>query len=146
MSPTMGRARLGPSAGSRSSPLRQLPFFFRSKLSFRFQSYREQTVSRGNEYGRSRWTQAKLQKGEFSNLELKPMNIVRYQRYPQMDLSAVSDRITNMRAEMDRVYNSTFGSSFRSPASLSPCKTALDLYQGKYSFIIHPAPPGLQEA
>src|SRR5260221_1175776 len=89
MSPTIGRGRLRPSAGSRCSPLRQLPFLFRSKLSFRFQAYREPTVSRGNEDGRSRWTQAKLQEGEFTNLELKPMNIVRYQRYPQMDLSAV---------------------------------------------------------
>src|SRR5258708_33057789 len=116
MSYTIGRGGLGPSAGSRCSPLRQLPFLFRSKLSFRFQSYREPTVSRGNEYGRSRWTQAKLQEGEFSNLELKPMNIVRYQRYPQMDLSAVLDRITSMRGEMGRVYNSTFCSSFRFPA------------------------------
>src|SRR5260221_13084162 len=99
MSPTIGRGRLRPSAGSRCSPLRQVPFLFRSKLSFRFQSYREPTVSRGNEYGRSRWTQAKLQKGEFSNLELKPMNIVRYKRNPQMVLSTGLDRITPIRGE-----------------------------------------------
>jgi hypothetical protein len=44
------------------------------------------------------------------------MNIVRYLRYPQSDLSAALDRITSMRAEMDRMYDSTFGSSFRSLA------------------------------
>jgi hypothetical protein len=47
---------------------------------------------------------------------MRPMNIVRYLRYPKSDLSAALDRITSMRAEMDRMYDSTFGSSFRSPA------------------------------
>src|SRR5258708_12228997 len=98
----------------------------------------------GKKYGRSRWTQAKLQEGEFSNLELKPMNIVRYQRYPQMDLSAVLDRITIMRAEMDRVDNSTFGSSFRSPASLSRWNPAVDVSQDKHKLLLIPDRPGSQ--
>ena len=32
------------------------------------------------------------------------MNIVRYQRYPQSDLSVALDRLANMREEMDRVF------------------------------------------
>ena len=39
------------------------------------------------------------------------MQIVRYRHYPQSDLSAALDRLTNMRAEMDWV--------FESPAPLS---------------------------
>ena len=73
------------------------------------------------------------------------MNIVRYQRYPQTDLSAVLDRITSMRAEMDRVYNSTFGSSFRSPASLSRWNPAVDVYQDKDQFIVIAELPGLKK-
>jgi hypothetical protein len=43
------------------------------------------------------------------------MQIVRYRRYPQSDLSAALERLTNMRAEMDRAFEST--SSFSgSPA------------------------------
>ncbi len=69
------------------------------------------------------------------------MNIVRYQRYPQTDLSAVLDRITSMRAEMDRVYNSTFGSSFRSPA----WNPAVDVYQDKDQFVVVAELPGLKK-
>jgi hypothetical protein len=35
------------------------------------------------------------------------MQIVRYGHYPQSDLSAALERLTNMRAEMDRVFEST---------------------------------------
>lgn len=73
------------------------------------------------------------------------MNIVRYQRYPQTDLSAVLDRITSMQAEMDRVYNSTFGSSFRSPASLSRWNPAVDVYQDKDQFVVVAELPGLKK-
>ena len=44
------------------------------------------------------------------------MHIVRYRHYPQSDLSAALDRLINMRAEMDRVFESTIGSFSRSPA------------------------------
>jgi HSP20 family protein len=73
------------------------------------------------------------------------MNIVRYQRYPQMDLSAVLDRITSMRAEMDRVYSSTLGSSSQSPASLSLWNPAVDVYQDKDQFIVVAELPGLKK-
>ena len=39
------------------------------------------------------------------------MNIVRYQRYPQSDLSVALDRLANMREEMDRVFESPFAHS-----------------------------------
>ena len=51
------------------------------------------------------------------------MHIVRYRHYPQSDLSAALDRLTNMRAEMDRVFESTVGSFSRSPGSVKPLES-----------------------
>ena len=73
------------------------------------------------------------------------MNIVRYLRHPQSDLSAALDRITSMRAEMDRIYDSTFGSSFRSSASLSRWNPAVNVYQDKDQFILVAELPGLKK-
>src|ERR1700752_5107959 len=73
------------------------------------------------------------------------MNIVRYLRYPQSDLSAALDRITSMIAEMDRMYNPTFGSSFRSPASLSGWNPAVNVYQDKDQFTVVVELPGLKK-
>ena len=73
------------------------------------------------------------------------MNIVRYLRHPQSDLSAALDRITSMRAEMDRIYDSTFGSSFRSSASLSRWNPAVNVYQDKDQFIVVAELPGLKK-
>jgi HSP20 family protein len=73
------------------------------------------------------------------------MNIVRYLRYPQSDVSAALDRITSMRAEMDRMYDSTFGPSFRSPASLSGWNPAVNVYQDKDQFIVVAELPGLKK-
>ena len=73
------------------------------------------------------------------------MNIVRYLRYPQSDLSAASDRISSMQAEMDRLYDSTFGSSFRSPASLSRWNPAVNVYQDKDQFFVVAELPGLKK-
>src|ERR1700747_2317985 len=71
------------------------------------------------------------------------MNIVRYLRYPQSDLSAALDRITSMRAEMDRMYDPTLGSSFRSPASLSGWNPAVNV--DKDQFIVVAELPGLKK-
>ena len=73
------------------------------------------------------------------------MNIVRYLRHPQSDLSAALDRITSMRAEMDRIYYSTFGSSFRSSASLSRWNPAVNVYQDKDQFIVVAELPGVKK-
>ena len=64
------------------------------------------------------------------------MNIVRYRHYPQSDLSAALDRLANMRAEMDRVFESTFGTFSRSPAPLSRWNAAVDVYQDKDQFTV----------
>src|ERR1700745_4399156 len=73
------------------------------------------------------------------------MNIVRYLRYPQSDLSAALDRITSMRAEMDRFYASTSGSSFRLAASLSGWNPAVNVYQDKDQYIVVAELPGLKK-
>ena len=73
------------------------------------------------------------------------MNIVRYLSYPQSDLSAALDQIASMRAEMDRMYDSTFGSSLRSPAPLSRWNPAVNVYQDKDQFIVVAELPGLKK-
>jgi HSP20 family protein len=73
------------------------------------------------------------------------MNIVRYRHYPQSDLSAALDRLANMRAEMDRVFEATFGTFSRSPAPLSRWNAAVDVYQDKDQFTVVVELPGLKK-
>ena len=73
------------------------------------------------------------------------MNIVRYRHYPQSDLSAALDRLANMRAEMDRVFESTSGTFSRSPAPLSRWNAAVDVYQDKDQFTVVVELPGLKK-
>src|SRR5271157_1898365 len=73
------------------------------------------------------------------------MNIVRYRHYPPSDLSAALDRLANMRAEMDRVFESPFGSSSRSPAPLSRWIPAVDVYQDRNQFTVVVELPGLKK-
>ena len=73
------------------------------------------------------------------------MQIVRYRHYPQSDLSAALDRLTNMRAEMDRVFESTVGSFSRSPAPLSRWNPAVNVYQDKDRFTVVVELPGLKK-
>ena len=72
------------------------------------------------------------------------MQIVRYRHYPQSDLSAALDRLTNMRAEMDRVFEST-GSFSASPAPLSRWNPPVNVYQDKYRFTVVVELPGLKK-
>jgi HSP20 family protein len=72
------------------------------------------------------------------------MHIVRYRHYPQSDLSAALDRLTNMRAEMDRVFEST-GSFSASPAPLSRWNPAINVYQDKDRFTVVVELPGLKK-
>src|SRR6267154_5377270 len=76
---------------------------------------------------------------------VKPMNIVRYRHYPQSDLSAALDRLANMRAEMDRVFEATFGKFSRSPAPLSRWNPAVNVYQDKDQFTVVVELPGLKK-
>ena len=73
------------------------------------------------------------------------MQIVRYRPYPQSDLSAALDRLTNMRAEMDRVFESTVGSFSGSPAPLSRWNPAVNVYQDKDRFTVVVELPGLKK-
>lgn len=73
------------------------------------------------------------------------MNIVRYRHYPQSDLSAALDRLANMRAEMDRAFESTVGSFSQSRAPLSRWNPALDVYQDKDQFTVVVELPGLKK-
>jgi HSP20 family protein len=72
------------------------------------------------------------------------MQIVRYRPYPQSDLSAALDRLTNMRAEMDRVFEST-GSFSASPVPLSRWNPAVNVYQDKDRFTVVVELPGLKK-
>src|ERR1700732_4895109 len=73
------------------------------------------------------------------------MQFVRYRHYPQSDLSAALDRLTNMRAEMDRVFESTVGSFSESPAPLSHWNPAVNVYQDKDRFTVVVELPGLKK-
>ena len=72
------------------------------------------------------------------------MQIVRYRHYPQSDLSAALERLTNMRAEMDREFEST-GSFSGSPAPLSRWNPAVNVYQDKDRFTVVVELPGLKK-
>jgi HSP20 family protein len=70
------------------------------------------------------------------------MQIVRYR---QSDLTAALDRLTNMRAEMDRVFESTVGSFSESSAPLSRWNPAVNVYQDKDRFTVVVELPGLKK-
>jgi HSP20 family protein len=72
------------------------------------------------------------------------MQIFRYRHYPQSDLSAALDRLTNMRAEMDRVFEST-GSFSASTAPLSRWNPAVNVYQDQDRFTVVVELPGLKK-
>ena len=73
------------------------------------------------------------------------MNIIRYQRYPQADFSFAWDRLTNMHNELDRVFESAFGSTVRSPGTLSRWTPAVDVYQDKDQFTVVAEVPGMKK-
>lgn len=73
------------------------------------------------------------------------MNIIRYQRYPQSELSTAFDRLATLREEMDRLVESPFGSFFRSPGSFRSWSPALDVYQDKDNFTVVVELPGLKK-
>jgi HSP20 family protein len=73
------------------------------------------------------------------------MNIIRYQRYPQPDFSTALDRLANMRDEMDRLFESAFGSNFRALGTLSGWTPPVDVYQNKDQFTVLAELPGLKK-
>jgi HSP20 family protein len=73
------------------------------------------------------------------------MNIVRYQRYPQSDLAATFDQLTNLREELDRAFGSSLNSFFRPLGSLNRWNPAVDVYQDKDQFTVYAELPGLKK-
>jgi HSP20 family protein len=70
------------------------------------------------------------------------MNIVRYQRYP--GLVSNLDRFAILGEEIDRAFQTSFGSFFR-PLSVSPRTPALDVHQDKDQFTVVAELPGLKK-
>jgi HSP20 family protein len=77
--------------------------------------------------------------------EKSPMDMIRYQPYSQSELSTAFDRLATLREEMDRLFDSPFGSFLRSPASLRSWSPPLDVYQDKDNFTIVVDLPGLKK-
>ena len=73
------------------------------------------------------------------------MNIVRYQRLPQTDLTAAFDRFANLRDEFDRVFETSFGSVFRPLGSLNRWNPAVDVYQNRDQYTVYVELPGLKK-
>jgi HSP20 family protein len=73
------------------------------------------------------------------------MNIIRYQRYPQADFSVAWDRLADMHEELDRVFESTFGSTVRSLGTLSRWTPPVDVYQDKDQFTVVAEVPGMKK-
>jgi len=76
---------------------------------------------------------------------IKPMNIVRYQRYPQRDLSIAFSRFNNIQAELDRVFGTSFGSLVRPLVSPNRWNPAVDVYQDKDQFTVYAELPGFKK-
>ena len=71
------------------------------------------------------------------------MNIIRYEPYPT--LSNAFDRLAALREDMDRLFDSPFGSFFRTPGSLRNWSPALDVYENKDDFTVVVELPGLKK-
>jgi HSP20 family protein len=73
------------------------------------------------------------------------MNIIRYRRYPQPEYSSAFDRLANLREEMDRVFDTSFGSFLHPVGSFRSWAPALDVYQGKDHFTVVVELPGMRK-
>jgi len=73
------------------------------------------------------------------------MNIIRYQRYPQRDLSATLDGLASVRNELDRVFESSFNSFLRPLGSLNRWNPAVDVHQDNEKFTVYVELPGLKK-
>jgi HSP20 family protein len=77
--------------------------------------------------------------------KVKPMNIVRYQRYPQRSLTVSFDRLTNMRDELNRAFETSFGSFIRPVELANRWNPAVDVYQDNDQFTVYAELPGLKK-
>src|SRR5689334_7883067 len=74
-----------------------------------------------------------------------PMNIIRYQRNPQPEFSSAFDRLTTLREEMDRLFETSFGPFGPASTSFSGWSPALDVYQDKDQFTVLAELPGFKK-
>jgi HSP20 family protein len=72
------------------------------------------------------------------------MNIIRYHNNGR-SLAQAFDRFAALRDEMDRLFDSSFGPTFRAPGALSRWTPALDVYQDKDQFTVVVELPGLKK-
>src|ERR1700730_3858568 len=73
------------------------------------------------------------------------MNIVRYRRYPQSDLSVAFGRLFQRRGELDRIFESSLGSFFWPVGSSNRWNPAVDVFQDKDQFTVYAELPGLKK-
>ena len=73
------------------------------------------------------------------------MNIVRYQRNPHPELPSAFNRLSNLREEMDQLFDASFGPFFGSTASFSGWAPALDVYEDKDQFTVVVDLPGFKK-
>jgi HSP20 family protein len=73
------------------------------------------------------------------------MNIQRYQRYPNSELSRAFDRLATLREEIDGLFDNSFRPFFRTPGSLSTWSPAVDVYQDKDQFTVVVEVPGMKK-
>jgi HSP20 family protein len=73
------------------------------------------------------------------------MNIVRYQRNPHPELPSAFNRLSNLREEMDRLFDASFGPFFGSSTTFSGWSPALDVYEDKDQFTVVAELPGFKK-
>jgi HSP20 family protein len=70
------------------------------------------------------------------------MNIQRFQRYSQPELSRVFDRLASLREETDSLFDTPF---FRTSGSFSTWSPAVDVYEDKDQFTVVAEVPGMRK-
>src|ERR1700722_1795597 len=77
--------------------------------------------------------------------KLKPVSIFSYRRVPQRDLAVNAGRLAAVQEELDRVFDSSFGSFFRPLDSFKRWNPAVDVYQDSDQFTVYAELPGLKK-
>lgn len=73
------------------------------------------------------------------------MNIQRFQRYSQPELSRAFDRLATLREETEGLFDSPFSPFFRTSGSFSTWSPAVDVYEDKDQFTVVAEVPGMKK-
>ena len=73
------------------------------------------------------------------------MNIQRFQRYSQPELSRAFDRLATLREETDSLFDTPFSPFFRTSGSFSTWSPAVDVYEDKDQFTVVAEVPGMKK-